>query len=80
MLLAANGWDESREDIQKCVDELKLKHRILLNARELRSKYNAGGIPALYWIDRQGVIVDVELDFHGPKSLEQKTRRLLGKG
>jgi hypothetical protein len=77
VVLAVNAWDEPEADVNAFVDQHKLTHRILLNGGNVARRYGVKGVPAVLWIDRTGTVVDAELDFHGPKSLERKTERLL---
>ncbi len=79
-VLAVNAWDEPRDKVAGFVKEHQLKQRILMDGNQVASRYGLKGVPILYWIDRQGIVVDVELGFHGPDSLEKKTNRLLAAG
>ena len=78
MVLAVNAWDEPREQLAEFAKEKKLKHRILLNGGDVFSeKYNLSGIPILFWIDAQGVIIATDAGFDDPKSLERQTAHLV---
>lgn len=81
VVLAVNAWGEDRETIKRFVDENKLTHRIVIDSdgSVWGGSYPAW-IPGTFWIDRAGIIRDIELGFHGPKPLEQKTKRLLARG
>ncbi len=79
-ILAVNAWDEPRDKVTSFVKEHQLKQRILMDGRQVARRYGLKGVPVLYWIDRQGIVVDVELGFHGPASLERKTNRLRAAG
>ena len=81
MVLAVNAWGEDRETVQHFVDEKKLTHRIVIDSdgSVWGGSYPAW-IPVTYWIDREGVIRDTELGFHGPEVFEKKTQRLLARG
>ncbi len=75
-----NAWDEARPDISQFVRDGNLKQRVLLNGREVGKSYGIIGVPTLLWIDRAGVVVDAEIGFDGPESVEAKTRQLLASG
>ena len=77
MVLGVNAWDEEKAEVRRFVDENRLQHRILLQGEWLYEKYGRPGIPALLWINREGVVVDAELGFHGPERLQERTKRLL---
>lgn len=78
VVLAVNAWDEEEEEIRRFVQENKLKHRILLNGRDVAyGLYHVPGIPTALWINRHGVVVDTEVGFDGPELLEEKIKRLL---
>ncbi len=76
-MLSVNMWDENHADIRRFANERKLKHRFLLDGSAIKSEYGGLGIPAALWINREGIVVETEIGFHGPQSLEQKTRKLV---
>ena len=78
VVLAVSVWDEDKTDlVRSFVDEKRLKHRILLDGTKVHRQCGLRGTPAVLWIDRHGVVTNAELTFHGPASLEAKTRELL---
>ena len=78
VVLAVNAWDEEEELLRKFVGENKLNQRVLLEGGETADRYLLGGsVPALLWINREGIVVDTEWGFDSPGSLEAKTRGLL---
>ncbi len=77
IVLAVNAWDEPKEVIKRFVKQQNLRHRILLDGAGVAENYGLYSVPVVLWIDRKGNVVDAEADFHGPKSLEKKTKRLL---
>ncbi len=77
MVLGVNAWDEAKPDVAKFVEEHKLKHRILLDGSKVGERYELLGIPTLFWIDAEGVMVDIEVGFDSPESVERRTKRLL---
>lgn len=80
MILGVNAWNEPREDVARFVKERQLKHRILLDGKPVAKElYGVTGIPTVLFIDREGVVVDVELDFAGPEHLEARVRKLVGR-
>jgi hypothetical protein len=76
-VLGVNAWDESEDVIKRFVCEKKLKHRILLDGSEVAQRYGISGIPAILWIDGDGVIVDGALGFTWGKRINDKTTALL---
>jgi hypothetical protein len=78
LVVAVNGYDESREVIKKFVDEKKLKH-LILRSTDLDGDgdedekdsigsavaYGLGvqGFPTSYWIDARGNIIGREVGF-----------------
>ncbi len=80
LVLAVNAWDEPKKKVAKFVADKKLKHRVLLSGGKVSREYGVRGIPTTFWINRQGVIVDAELGFHGAASIEKKTEHLVKGG
>lgn len=79
-VLAVNGYDESRETIERCVERRKLTHPILLQGGDVASKrYLVKGYPTSYWLDREGRILEWSVGFGpgGEKKLEAKLLELL---
>lgn len=76
-MLAPNAWDEDRATVRDFVNKQKLTHRILMNGSGLHSDYQLNSIPTLIWIDRAGIIQDLEIGYGGPAPIEQKTKRLV---
>lgn len=75
--MAPNAWDEDAATIRNFMKEQKLTHRILMNGSLLQSKYQINSIPTLIWIDRAGIIQDLEIGYGGPEPIERKTKRLV---
>ncbi len=73
-MLGVNTWDEPKATLDAFVREKNLKHRILLNGREVGRKYGVTSIPTNVWINAQGVMVDASFDF---EELEEKTKKLM---
>jgi len=79
-VLAINAWDEDEDQLASFVKENKLKQRVLLEGSETAERYGSGSnVPALLWIDRNGVVVATEWGFGGPDSLHSKTQALLAR-
>ncbi len=75
-----NTWDEEKDVLSEFAISEKLKQTILLNGREVaKGSYGVKGVPTVFWIDRTGVVVDMDDDFNGPDPLEQKTKKLLAR-
>lgn len=73
-----DAWEEEKELVSTFAKEKKLNHRILFDGVDVAKKaYHLQGIPVVYWIDRNGLIVDMHFDFDGPGPLQQKTKKLL---
>ena len=80
VVLAVNAWDESRETVRRFVTEKNLKQRVLLDGSSVHESYGLAGIPVSVWIDRAGVVADVEFGYSGPTALERTTKRLIDGG
>lgn len=75
-----NGYDESREVIQKFVNDQRLTHPIvLMSGTTARDKYAVSGYPTNYWIDENGIIVDRSTGFYPgmERDIEKKLLELL---
>ncbi len=77
MVLGVNAWDEPKSRIRRFVKKNKLKHRILLDGSAVADQYGVSSVPTLIFINKDGVMVDAELGFHGVGPLLNKTRLLL---
>ena len=75
--MGVNAWDEPKSDIKRYVEQQKLKHRILLDGRAVAGRYGVTSVPRLLWINAAGTVVDVEVGFHSPESLQRRTEKLL---
>lgn len=76
-MLGVNAWDEPEDVIRRFVNEKELKHRMLLDGGEVAERYGIVGLPAILWIDGDGVIVDGALGFTWRKRINDKTTALL---
>lgn len=78
--MAVNAWDEDAELIKAYFEQNKLTHRVLLNGGETSDKYGIPSrtVPTVFWINREGVIVDVDPGSGDAVQLEEKTKKLLG--
>ncbi len=79
MVLAVNAWDEDKEILKQYVEQNKLNQRVLLEGGKTIEQYGVpdGIIPTVLWIDRAGVVVDVDLGSGDVKKLESNTRKLV---
>ena len=77
-VLAVNAADEDEATLKRFVRHQKLKQQVLLNGGSVfEDRYNGKSFPTSLWIDRAGVIVDTEVGYDGPETLDKKTKRLL---
>ncbi len=79
MVLAVNAWDEEKEILKQYVEQNKLHQRVLLNGGETCDRYGIPGrsIPTVLWIDRSGVVVDIDRGASDVKTLENNTKKLV---
>lgn len=58
-----------------------LTHRVLLQGKDVSTRFAVGAMPTGFWIDRDGVIVDFVVGFvDGDEAkLEARARKLLAK-
>ena len=78
VVLAVNAWDEDKNEVKKFAEKNKLKQRILLNGRSVAyERYRVPDIPTTVWIDRAGVVRDMDIGFEDPQAFDEKTTRLL---
>lgn len=60
-----NGWDESKEKVQKFVDQEKLVQKVLLMGGKIADKvYRVTNYPTSFWINHEGRIVGREVGFN----------------
>jgi hypothetical protein len=75
-----NGWNESKEKLQKFVDKEKLEQKILLMGGTIADKlYRVTNYPTSFWINHEGRIVDREVGFNPEafSKMEGHVERLL---
>lgn len=79
MVLAVNAWDEDKEILKQYVEQAKLNQRVLLNGGETCDRYSITGrsVPTLFWIDRDGIVAEVDPGSGDVKTLERNTKRLV---
>lgn len=77
MVLAANAWDEDKGTLKHWVRKDKLKQRVLLQASGVFKRYRGTGVPAVFWINKEGIIVDAVDHLLGKAGLEKRTKKLL---
>ena len=79
MVLAVNAWDEDKEILKQYVEQNKLNQRVLLNGGETSDRYGipSRSVPTVLWIDRSGVVVDVDAGSGNVTTLEINTKRLV---
>ncbi len=80
VVLAVNAWDEPKKKVAAFVKKNKLKQTILLDGASVGEKYIFDGIPTVFFIDREGIVRDVESGFGGEASLHRKTKSLMRRG
>jgi len=79
-VVAVNGYDESKEVVEKFVRDKKLKQKVLLMGRETaRKKFGVNGYPTNFFLDPSGKVVDREEGFAPDmaKPMEAKIEKLL---
>jgi len=82
VVIAVNGYDESKEVVERFVREKNLKQRVLLRGGKVaRDAYGVRAYPTCFFIDREGKVVEREVGFAPDmaRSMEGKIERLLGK-
>jgi len=76
-VLSVNAWDEDPDVLKQFAENHKLKQKILLFGEKTGDAYGIIGVPTVLWINREGTVVDAEIDFKGRESLDRKTQSLL---
>ena len=73
-MLGVNAWDEPKEEVSRFAKEHQLQQKILLDGSSVKALYGVTSIPAVFWIDREGIIRDLEVGFGGPDELKNRTQ------
>jgi hypothetical protein len=79
-VLAVNAWDEDPALLRRFASGENLAQRILLNGSAAYSDYGKPGVPFVVWIGPDGTVAEVQVGFHGHRSLEARTEKLLASG
>ncbi|RJP42458.1 MAG: TlpA family protein disulfide reductase [Phycisphaerales bacterium] len=77
VVLAVNVQDDTKEEVARFVENGRLTHTILLEGTQAAIAYGVYGLPATYWIDRDGMIIDNVVGFPGERVMEEKTAELI---
>ncbi|HVU85934.1 MAG TPA: TlpA disulfide reductase family protein [Pirellulales bacterium] len=80
VVIAVNGYDESKVEVEKYVRDKGLSHPIALMGSKVAGKqYTVASYPVTFLIDRKGVLVDYHLGFEpgDEKLLAASIERLL---
>jgi len=79
VVLAVNAWDEDKEILKQYVEQNKLNQLVLLNGGETSDRFGipSRSVPTVLWIDRSGIVVDVDTGSGNVKTLEDNTKRLV---
>ena len=79
VVLAVNAWDEDKDILKQYVENNKFNQRVLLEGGKIIQQYGVpdGTLPTVFWIDRAGVVMDVDVGSGDVKKLESKTRNLV---
>lgn len=74
-----NAWDEDKEILKQYVEQNKLNQLVLLNGGETSDRFGipSRSVPTVLWIDRSGIVVDVDTGSGNVKTLEDNTKRLV---
>jgi len=54
-----------------------ISYTVLTNSGNVANQYNVSGIPATFFINKEGVIVHQEVGFRGEASLKSHTQEIL---
>ncbi len=77
-VLGINATNDPRDMVERFQRDLKLEQPILLRGSDVAMKgYAIKRFPALFWIDREGRILEHSTGFDSPDRLEEKLKRLL---
>ena len=81
VVVAVNGYDESKERVERFVREKGLTHPIGLMGKKIAGDYTVGSYPVTFLVDHTGAVVDYHLDFEpgDEKLLATAIERLLAK-
>lgn len=79
-VLAVNAWDEDKGTVSQYAKDTKLKQTFLLEGSGVKDAYGVGPIPTVFWIDRAGKVVDIEIGFESAAALRDRTVSLVRPG
>lgn len=79
VVLAVNSWDEPKQDVARFVKDQQLKQHVLLDGSGVAAQYGVTSVPTVFWINKDGVIVDLEIGFGGAEELKSRTTKLMKK-
>lgn len=77
VVLGINGWDDPREVVAAYQEKNNFKHTLLLNGSEVAKAYGIDLYPSCIWVNKQGIITDIQYGATNAKKLETKTEKLL---
>jgi hypothetical protein len=78
-IVAVNAYTEDRDLVSKFATDEKLTHPIVIGGQSVAELYHVAAYPTTFWIDRNGTVVDYEIDFDSPAALERRIQTRLQK-
>lgn len=77
VVLGINGWDDPRQVVEAYQEKNNFKHTLLLSGSEVAKSYGIDLYPSCVWINKAGVITDIQYGSTSSKALELRTEKLL---
>lgn len=77
VVLGINGWDDPREVVAAYQEKNNFKHTLLLNGGEVAKAYGIDLYPSCVWVNKQGIITDIQYGATNSKIIGAKTEKLL---
>lgn len=77
VVLGVNGWDEPRPVIAAWQEKNRFRHTLLLDGGEVAGAYGVETYPSCIWINREGIITDIQRGALSAEALASRTEKLL---
>lgn len=77
VVLGINGWDDPRQVVQAYQEKNNFKHTLLLTGSAVAKSYSIDLYPSCVWINKAGIITDIQYGSTNAKTLELRTEKLL---
>ncbi len=72
-----DAWDEPAGLVGRFAKDQGIRYPVLLGGSKVAERFGVDGIPATFYIDREGKVVSSEVGFPGEAAMERAVQEIL---